>query len=225
MHIASRLAKPALLAALAASIVAAAPTHHADAAVKRLVKRDWCKAYGDRPVTSISNELALLSMNCFINRARAAAGVPPLTISHPVGRPGIYSDAPLFRAALGHAQRSAQLRWWSQTDGSVSHVDPETGSTPADRIMRAGYCPQGTWTVAENTFTSAGTWTDPNSGLSISTTPRGAVTWWLNDPPHRATLLNPAYTEHSIAVVPGLAIPGEQYDGGATFVEDLGGCR
>jgi hypothetical protein len=55
-------------------------------------------------------------------------------------------------------------------------------------------------------------------------TSRGAVNWWLQDAPHRATLLNPAYTEHAIAIVPGLAMPGPQYDPAGTFVEDLGSC-
>ena len=86
------------------------------------------------------------------------------------------------------------------------------------RILAAGYCPGGTANTNENTFTSSGVWAYP-------ATPRGAVSWWLQDPPHRATLLNPAYTQHAIAIVPGLAIrPAPEYDPAGTFVEDLGSC-
>jgi uncharacterized protein YkwD len=216
-----RLAATALAATAAAGMLAAAPSDDAQAAVKRLVKRDWCKAYGDKPVTQVREELAMLAMDCLINRARSAAGVPPLRRIDPVVG-GLSTDAPLYKAARAHAEKSEAVRWWSPTDGATSHIDPDTKSTPRDRILGQGFCPYGredlgTRATNENTFTSSGVWKYP-------ATPRGAVNWWLDDPPHRETLLSPVYQYHSIAIVPGLALPGAQYDPAGTFVQDLGRC-
>ena len=88
--------------------------------------------------------------------------------------------------AVSQAQQAVQLRWWSPTNGAVSHINPTNNSTPAMRIKAAGYCPAGIATTGENTFTSSGVWAYP-------ATPRGAVNWWLSDPPHRATMLSPAF--------------------------------
>ena len=154
----------------------------------------------------MSADRAGRAVHCLTNRARAANGVPPLALNYWLVRP-----------ATAHAQKAVRLRWWNPNNGAVSHIDPETGSNPAARIKAAGYCPNGTAATNENTFSSSGWWKYP-------ATPRGAVNWWLDDPPHRATLLNPAYRGEGIGVAVGLAFPGAVYDPAGTFVADFGRC-
>jgi uncharacterized protein YkwD len=185
------LAATALLGAFAAS--------SAHAAI------DYC-SFANTPVTQMSADRANRAVHCLTNQARAANGVAPLALNYT-----------LVGSAQPHANKSVQLRWWSTTDGSVSHIDPQTGSNPAARIKAAGYCPGMTAQTNENTFTSSGVWAYP-------ATPAGAVNWWLSDPPHRATLLNPIYRGEGVGVAVGLAVPGPVWDPAGTFVVDFGRC-
>jgi cysteine-rich secretory family protein len=168
--------------------------------------------FANRDITKMSDFARQRTGWCVVNAVRAQNGVGPLK-----------NNTYLRTSALGHAQRSASLRWWSLNDGLVSHVDPtQAGMTPAaaiaQRIARAGYCKVGTPNTNENTFSAWGTGQFPP-------TINGAVAWWLQDPPHRATLLNPAYVSIGFAAVPGtafnVATGGAQ---AATFVMDVGAC-
>jgi uncharacterized protein YkwD len=199
---ANRIRVVAVIAAAGLALTGfAASSAHA----RGITLTEYC-GYARTPVTEMSAARAELAVHCLINRARLASGVAPQHL-----------NKELMASAEAHAEKSVALRWWDPNDGSVSHVDPETGSTPGDRIAAAGYCPGGSIDPNENTFSSSGVWEYP-------ATPGGAVRWWLHDPPHRATLLSPRYKEHGIAVRQGLAFPGTEYDPAGTFVEDLGTC-
>jgi hypothetical protein len=191
-----------------------------------------CK-YANTPVPKlhpkpfIAEIRAASAVHCLINRARRQNGVAPLETYKALRGSKPYS---LGLAARTHARESVRLKWWDPNNGLASHVHPDSGlphtfegarQQIAARIAAAGHCPNGTPNVNENTFAWSGT-ADPVSGGAP--TPGGAVKWWLWDPPHRATLLSPAYTEHGIGVVIGLAFPGTEYYPAATFVQDLGSC-
>ncbi len=169
-------------------------------------------AYANRNIAKVTLAHRERTAWCVINDARAQNGAPALK-----------DVATLRSSALGHATRSVALRWWSTTDGLVSHVDPsQAGMSPsgaiAQRIANAGYCTTGTPNTNENTFSAWGTGQFP-------ATIQGAVNWWLQDPPHRATLLSTAYRSVGVGTRPASAFP--QDTGGAqaiTVVADFGAC-
>jgi uncharacterized protein YkwD len=206
----SLISRRILAAAIAASAFAVAviPAASADAA-ESISSANWCK-YGDTKVSELSADVAAKAVHCLTNKARLANGLPKIKWVAP--------GTTLQKSAQGHAERSATLRWWNPNDGASSHVDPETGTHPDDRIAAAGYCKTGHRDSNENTFTSSGVWQYP-------ATPNGAVNWWLSDPPHRATIMNPLYKAQGVAVVRGLAIAGPVYDNPGTFVVDFGACN
>jgi uncharacterized protein YkwD len=93
------------------------------------------------------------------NRYRAGAGLPPLSI-----------DDRLGLAAQAHAQEMAARRVMTHDGGD--------GSTPADRVTRAGY-----------SFVAAG----ENVAMGQQT-PREAAQSWYDSPPHRQNILG-QYTQ------------------------------
>ena len=129
-------------------------------------------------------------------------------------------------AALGPRPRlvSTQLKYWSLTDGLVSHVEPsQAGMTPsaaiAQRIANAGFCKTGTPNTNENTYSAWG------NGANASTL-RGSVNWWLSDPPHRATLLSTAYKYVGVGAISQSAFPTPTNGAQAiTVVADFGTCN
>ena len=44
----------------------------------------------------------------------------------------------------------------------------------------------------------------------MEATPKAAVDWWMWDPPHRATMLNPDYTHTGFGVAEGVAFRRDQ---------------
>jgi hypothetical protein len=64
-------------------------------------------------------------MNCLINRARAAEGVPPLKLESQTGPNGgaIY-QTPLWKSATNNAQESVATKFWRLGNGQVSHLNP-----------------------------------------------------------------------------------------------------
>ncbi len=170
------------------------------------------RSYADRNINHVTIAHRERTAWCVINDARRANGAPALK-----------DIATLRTSALRHATRATQLRWWSTSDGLVSHVDPsQAGLTPSQaigqRIANAGYCKTGTPDTNENTFSAWGNGQFP-------ATIRGAVNWWLQDPPHRATLLSTAYRSVGVGIRPASAFPRDT--GGAqaiTVVADFGAC-
>jgi hypothetical protein len=226
----TRLIRLILLAAVAALSLTATSTTVAQAKIRHLVHIDRCNTYwADRAITPQNAGVSELSMNCLINRARTAAGIAPLQLEtrYAPNGGGIY-ETPLWIAATQHAQRSVAGKWWDNDPShplgwQESHKEPGNPA-PFDqqitqRIIAAGFCPGGNYNVAENTFSSSG------MAQKYPPTARGAVNWWLDDPPHRAVLLSPAFTVHRIGIVAGSAFPGTEYPPSATFVQNLGICH
>lgn len=213
----SRLAAPALTLALAAAGLGAVATPALGATdlATNAVATSSCRD-ADTPVPQMSALRAARAVVCLENAARTSQGLPGLLRQA--------QSAPLGRAATGHAVRAVTLRWWSFTDGAVSHVDPQTGSTPDQRIVAAGYCAAGPRRTAEVTFAASGRGPDAASGLTLSATPRSAVSWWLWEPGHRAVLLDPGLRTTGVGAVAGLAFPGQVFNPAGTFVQDFGRC-
>ena len=95
------------------------------------------------------------------NQERANNGLPPLKISDE-----------LTAAAEGHSQDMA-------TNDCFSHYGCLDGSSPLERMLRAGYQP---------------TWAGENIAGGYST-PASAMAAWLSSPGHRANILNSNYRE------------------------------
>src|SRR3954471_11891284 len=166
------------------------------------------KANYDTPVRDLGSDAAEMAVFCLVNEQRKAGGGPELAL-----------DGSL--AAEGHreAQESVDVQWWSQTDGLASHENPQRGGQ-AKRIAASGYCANGTVDPNENTFFSSGS--GPN--VQFPSTPRGAVGWWMQDPPHHDTLMNARYTHTGVGVIAGSPVKGVDFDPKGTFVQEFGAC-
>ncbi|MDX3763112.1 CAP domain-containing protein [Streptomyces sp. AK02-04a] len=103
-----------------------------------------------------------------VNKERAAAGLHPLTL-----------NSRLTKAAQAHSDEMART-------GKYSHDGPD-GSSPGDRIQRAGY---GWSRWAENIHHRPGS-------------PEAIMADWMNSPAHRANILNPNLREIGIGVDAG----------------------
>jgi uncharacterized protein YkwD len=158
--------------------------------------------YADAAVKDISRANAEKAVLCLTNDQRVANGLAKYTSSSLLGG-----------TARKHAQDAVIRKWW--IDGADPHTNPD-GQDPAERISAAGYCPSPTfWQVAENVYWGWGT---------PLQTPRAAVTWWMNSPPHRANILDPNLKELGVGVTLGAPRPGT-YPDAAVFVQNFGLCR
>jgi uncharacterized protein YkwD len=161
----------------------------------------------DTTVDQLSRDQAEMAVFCLVNEQRKAAGAPELTL-----------DSSLIKEGEQESDDSVRLRWWSQTDGRVSHINPERGN-PDKRIAASGYCANGKVDPNENTFGAAGT-----PGGPFSPTPRRAVDFWMQDQPHHDTLVNPAYTHTGVGVAVGSAFASVDFNPSGTYVQEFGGC-
>lgn len=175
---------------------------------------------------------------CLVNAERTAPGVNLQPLKRYVAL-GKRSSAPpgLSGAAAGHVADAVRLRWWGKVQPGKNcrpnrdnpkttedesktcdpHINPQTGSTVLSRATAAGYGRRcGRFDVAENAYVG---W-----GRSM-VTPRAAVTWWMNSPPHRANLLNPIFKEMYTRTAWGSADPAAGSTTPAlTYVQMLGRC-
>jgi uncharacterized protein YkwD len=164
--------------------------------------------FADTPVTQMSVSSAERAVFCLTNDERAKQGIPALRW-----------DAKLAAAARGHAQDAVNQKWW--TDNADPHTNPQTGSTPQDRILAAGYCSGGYLTYSgENAYWGADSFAAP--------TPRQAVNWWMtHEPPetngHRKNILSTTYEDLGVGVVMGAPREGD-YPNAVVFVQDFGTC-
>lgn len=175
-----------------------------------------CNKYGDVQMDKLPPIAATLALNCLVNKERKKAGVHSLSVNMQLGK-----------AAQRHAKASIAAPFWDTTNGLVSHLDPGT-QVPSDanalqtlvnqqsqaRILAAGYCAGGSsYSVGEITYGGGGT----------GSTPKAAVAWWMNDPPHKEALLNPQWRNMGPVGFNGSAFPGATGVNG-TYVIDFGVC-
>jgi uncharacterized protein YkwD len=120
------------------------------------------------------------------------------------GRPGVDASTRLASAARVHARDMV-------THTYFDHLAPD-GTRVADRIRATGYL-HGVraWRVGEVLA-----W-----GTGSSGSPRGTVRAWLQSSAHRAVLLDPAFRDVGLAVVPGAPMRGGAA-GAATAVAVFG---
>jgi uncharacterized protein YkwD len=127
-----------------------------------------------------------------LNAVRKAHGLTSLRL-----------NAKLTRAATAHSRDMVRRRYFS-------HVTPE-GLNFSDRIRGTGYLRTNRrWLVGETLA-----W-----GWRRRAAPARIVRAWLDSPPHREVMLNPAYREVGIGVVTGA--PRAMPRGGATYTADFG---
>ena len=165
---------------------------------------------GNTPISSLTEGQADGAVRCLINQARTANGVPAL----------VPMPAKLFMAksARAHALLSVNQRFW--TTWQTSHMEPgaagDYNQQITTRILATGYCRSGSSTTREVTFTQ-----------SDGATPASAVNWWMSDPPHRQTLLDPSLKGAGFSALHGYAqrdgnTPGPNAE---TVVVDFGSCN
>jgi uncharacterized protein YkwD len=127
---------------------------------------------------------------CLINRERAARALRPLRAS-----------AELDAAAARYARQMVAQRFFD-------HVSP-TGVSLRMRVARTGYL-RGSFLIGEDIAT----------GIGQDASPAGIVAAWMGSPPHRRNILQAAFRDAGLGIVPGLAT-GSDPDG-ATYVVDFG---
>jgi uncharacterized protein YkwD len=141
---------------------------------------------------SASPRVLELAMTCVIDAERERRG-----------KPGIHRSARLARAARVHARDMVRR-------GYFDHLAPD-GTRVADRIRRTGYLDGArAWRVGEVLA-----WGKGREG-----SPVGTVRSWLRSPPHRAVLLDGAFRDVGLAIVPGA--PSGGVPGAATAVAVFG---
>jgi uncharacterized protein YkwD len=133
------------------------------------------------------------AMTCVIERER---------VRH--GRSEVHTSERLAMAARVHARDMVAHDYFDHLAPDGTHVD--------DRIRRTGYLTGvRAWRVGEVLAWGAG----PTGSA------RGTVRAWLRSSPHRAVLLDPAFRDVGLAVVPGAPRPGG-IAGAATAVAVFG---
>jgi len=152
-----------------------------------------------QPTPDVTGEMIRL-----VQQARAAAGLREFTV-----------NTPLMKAAGDYAREMG-------TTNNYAHNSVD-GSTPWDRMQRAGFAGNGTW--GENIAAGQA---DPSAlapGASainnrdqrgVRFTPGGSFTDWMNSPGHRSNILNPAFTDIGVGFA---EVPGSQY--GRYWVQDF----
>ncbi len=131
---------------------------------------------------------------CLVNRERAAHGEGPLA-----------TNTDLQHAAQGHSE--------SMTSGAYfEHAGP--GGSFLERIMNSGYLPgpNALYSVGENIA----------YGSLQDATPAAIVASWMASPGHRANILNSAFLEIGIGIVPRLPASLGGGEAGAMYTEDFG---
>ncbi|MEV7543105.1 CAP domain-containing protein [Streptomyces sp. NPDC089915] len=164
----------------------------------------WCDPAASARAPGTAAEAARLAVACLVNAERTQRGLQPLT-----------SNPSLTAAARQHTAAAVALKWWGP--GKDAHRDPQTGSTPESRIKAAGYCPNPrSWAVAEIAYT----------GWGGSGSPKAAVTWWMNSPPHRKIILDGSLREYGSWAQDGAADrAGAGASGAGTYVVTFGRCQ
>jgi uncharacterized protein YkwD len=148
-----------------------------------------CPGSRSRP-SPASLDRAIRATVCLINQARADNGLGALRATES-----------LERAAAAHSRDMVRNDFFAH--------DSPTGSTPKERLDRAGYFDgAGSWALGETIAWGSGGRASPAS----------IVRSWLHSPGHRVILLDGRY--HDLGIGIALGAPGGS--GGATFTGDFG---
>jgi uncharacterized protein YkwD len=130
---------------------------------------------------------------CLLNNERAKAGLIALRL-----------DPQLTSASLAHSQDMVARQFFAH--------DAPGGSSPVSRMRAAGYIPaSGAWQVGENIAWGSGSYGSLGSIMQS----------WMNSPPHRENILDPAFRDVGVGVAPGVPQSGQQLSG-ATYTTDFG---
>jgi uncharacterized protein YkwD len=130
---------------------------------------------------------------CLINQQRAYHGLRPLR-----------EDAALAEAAQGLSTAMVARDYFN-------HVSP-TGQDPLQRVIASGYAANAAIReLGENIAAARG---------SLAT-PAATVRSWMDSPPHRAQILDPAFRDTGIGVVATLPTALGLGRSGATYAEDF----
>jgi uncharacterized protein YkwD len=132
---------------------------------------------------------------CLVDQERARNGELPL-------RP----DPRLEQAAQSHSAKMV-------AEDYFAHIAPN-GETPLDRIQASGYIPnaQVGYTIGENIAWAT---------LSLAT-PSAIVAAWIASPEHLANILDDAYRDTAIAVVPSVPPSLAEGQAGAVYTQEFG---
>jgi uncharacterized protein YkwD len=131
---------------------------------------------------------------CLINAERRKHGLNVLRL-----------DPRLSKAAQAHSRDMVRRHYFA-------HNTPE-GLSPAHRVRRTGYLRASRrWLVGENLA-----WFSRRSQ-----TPTGVVRAWMQSPPHREEILQPAFRDVGVGVVAGTP---HRRRGGGTYTADFGVTR
>jgi uncharacterized protein YkwD len=130
---------------------------------------------------------------CLLNNERAKAGLVALRL-----------DAQLTAASLAHSQDMVANKFFAH--------DSPSGSSPVSRMRSVGYIPSsGAWQVGENIAWGSGSYGSLGSIMQA----------WMNSPPHRENILDPAFRDVGVGIAPGVPQTGLQL-AGATYTTDFG---
>ena len=166
---------------------------------------DLKSRFANSKATTISVDDAEKTVFCLTNDERTSRGLAAYTW-----------NSKLATAARKHANAAVAQKWW--TPLADPHVNPIGNTTPTSRVRAEGYCPSGSSTVGENAYTG---WGQPVS--FAATTPRDAVTWWMNSTGHRANILSTTFRDIGVGVAKGSPEPANNPNA-AVFVQDFASC-
>ena len=166
---------------------------------------DLKSRFANSKATTISVDDAEKTVFCLTNDERTSRGLAAYTW-----------NSKIATAARKHADAAVAQKWW--VNGADPHVNPIGNTTPTSRVLAEGYCPSGSYRIHENVY-----WAWGNPVSFAATTPRDAVTWWMNSSGHRANILDSGLRELGVGVAKGAPEPGDRPNA-AVFVQDFGVC-
>ena len=152
-----------------------------------------CTKYGEVRAEKLRNRQARASIRCFVNRERKRRGLGKLD-----------NDKRLQRAAQKHTEVMVKKSCFAhECKGEPSLVS---------RLRSVDYLIGALirWTCGENIA----------YGGERYGTPKAIVKAWMNSPPHRANILNPAFKDVGVGFMPGT--PGARKADGGTYTTDFG---
>jgi uncharacterized protein YkwD len=130
---------------------------------------------------------------CLLNNERAKAGLIALRL-----------DPQLTSASISHSLDMVARQFFAH--------DAPGGSSPVSRMRAAGYIPaSGAWQVGENIAWGSGSYGSLGSIMQA----------WMNSPPHRENILDPAFRDVGVGIAPGGPQGGLRL-AAATYTTDFG---